>query len=372
MGLYDSWAFKRTLSLDTTSSGADVGDTQSDFPVLLRIRSSEMDFSQAETDLKDGRITNFAETVDLDFEIDRWDSGASLGEIWVRVPTVNGNSNTDKFKMHWGKSGQITKSNPNNTFRTADDFAGVWHLTQDPDGDVADAIKDSTGNNNDGTPDGNMTSADLVEGVIGKALDFDGSTTVNEADTIITADIDYGSGDKITVSAWFKTSETFQPGNSSMGYIFSKRKFTGANPYVLFVPSSNKLTASVNDTSVVSSSTVNDGNWHLGVLRFDGTTLTLFLDGVLIGTATPTAVSNNNKFAIGSNDDDPEYRPFKGQIDETRIVQLDLSDDWLKLEFESQQPVPTLVTFGDVIGGTTFSARSYPRGINRGTTRGVI
>ena len=56
------------------------------------------------------------------------------------------------------------------------DFAGVWHLSQDPTGGSG-CIKDSTSNGNDGTPGGSMTSGDLVDGPVPgmKALDFDGA-----------------------------------------------------------------------------------------------------------------------------------------------------------------------------------------------------
>ena len=48
-------------------------------------------------------------------------------------------------------------------------------MSQDPNGDAADAIKDSTSNANDGIPVGSMTTADLVAGKVGKGIDFDGS-----------------------------------------------------------------------------------------------------------------------------------------------------------------------------------------------------
>ena len=48
-------------------------------------------------------------------------------------------------------------------------------MNQDPDGDVADVIRNSVSTSYRGTPVGTMTSADLVDGKIGKAINFDGS-----------------------------------------------------------------------------------------------------------------------------------------------------------------------------------------------------
>ncbi len=46
----------------------------------------------------------------------------------------------------------------------------VWHLQNNP----AQTIQDSTQYNNDGTSHGGMSSSDLVDGITGKCLDFDG------------------------------------------------------------------------------------------------------------------------------------------------------------------------------------------------------
>lgn len=54
------------------------------------------------------------------------------------------------------------------------DFVGVWHMNQDPSGGSG-AIKDSTYSENHGTPQGSMASNDLVGGIIGKAIEFDGT-----------------------------------------------------------------------------------------------------------------------------------------------------------------------------------------------------
>jgi hypothetical protein len=85
------------------------------------------------------------------------------------------------------------------------DFVAVHHMGQDPDGDVTDAIKDSTLNGNDGTPRGSMTSADLIDGLVGKALDFDGS---NDCVSIPTApNLKFGVGD-FTIESVFNISDS--------------------------------------------------------------------------------------------------------------------------------------------------------------------
>jgi hypothetical protein len=53
-------------------------------------------------------------------------------------------------------------------------YVAVYHMAQDPSGG-AGCILDSTSNENHGTPQGSMTSGDLVDAGAGKGLDFDGS-----------------------------------------------------------------------------------------------------------------------------------------------------------------------------------------------------
>jgi len=54
-------------------------------------------------------------------------------------------------------------------------FALACHMTNSPAGDAADAVKDSTSNDNDSTPAGTMTADDLVGYNYGNAIDFDGT-----------------------------------------------------------------------------------------------------------------------------------------------------------------------------------------------------
>ncbi|MCW3078518.1 MAG: hypothetical protein JWO32_3127, partial [Bacteroidetes bacterium] len=70
----------------------------------------------------------------------------------------------------------------------------------------------------------------------------------------------------------------------------------------------------------VSPSPINlvDGNWHHVAATFDGTTRSIYVDGVLKGSDTPGAhaVPNSNNLRIGSTNNG-EF--FNGGIDETRI-----------------------------------------------------
>ncbi len=136
---YESWSFKRKIQLDTTSSGANVAGNVSNFPVLIRLDSSNFNFSQADADGADIRFSD-SDGTQLSYEIERWDSANQKAVIWVRVPQVDGNSNQDYIYMHWGKSGQITESNGPNTFESGNGYQAVWHLNEDPSGGLQENV----------------------------------------------------------------------------------------------------------------------------------------------------------------------------------------------------------------------------------------
>lgn len=329
MGLYDSWAFKRTLTLDTTVSGADVASTQSNFPVLLRITATEMDFSQADTNGEDVRFTNDAEDTDLDFEIERWDSGSSLAEIWVRVPSVVGNNTTD-IKMFWGKSGQSTDSNPENTFRSADSFEGVWHFN-----DASAPVLDATSNSNDfveGTaPDYAQTA------LIGKGLHFD-QTNSEFLTAPNSASLRLGTADAM-ISWWMNVEIA-----SGTAGIYSRN---GATQH---------LSRWFNDDIINRLGSgfwsqpggVPDGSWHHIVQRVESASGSLFVDGVEVKTGQSVGdLDNTVALLLGKEGNNF----FDGLFDEFRWESTARSNDWIKLNFQNQQATDTLITFGPVIGG---------------------
>jgi hypothetical protein len=101
----------------------------------------------------------------------------------------------------------------------------------------------------------------------------------------------------------------------------------------------NKLSAeiystggSTHYTTITSSANINDGNWHNAVTVFDGTNLSLYVDGVLVAGPTTWQGGNittdaTNTFFIGSSGSTsgPLVPYFSGNIDEVRIYNRALS-----------------------------------------------
>lgn len=167
------------------------------------------------------------------------------------------------------------------------------------------------------TFNGNATRS-LVDSKFGPAsLIFDGT------DDFITCghsvDLNLAT-DAFTIEAWIKTST-----NTAIKYIVRKGSPTYSTGYVLALNASGKLFASIGVTTTdevfVGATTVPINTWtHVAVTR-SGSTIRLFINGVLdaTGTLVGTPADNTELLYVG-RDPSATVRDFNGYIDELRIT----------------------------------------------------
>lgn len=178
------------------------------------------------------------------------------------------------------------------------------------------------GNTNDSTPYGNngvnygATPTTDRNGVANGAYSFNGSSNyIGLPDTALPA-----TPTKFTLSAWFKTS-------AGAGGIINRYAVTGGGGYRLTVWNSELLFTVDNGSyyNLYSTSTVNDNKWHNGVATWDGTTMKIYVDGVLeasMAGANPTS-GGNGISNIGYNIQAGSY--FNGSISSVRVYSRALS-----------------------------------------------
>jgi len=168
------WKKRIKITVDHTKIDGDL----SNFPVLLKVTSSGV-FTELGANSKKIAVTASSGVTQNYVEIENWDNGNTVAWLWTKVPTVVSGIDTDIY-LYYDNSkadntdyvGDIGSASAKNVWDS--NFVGVWHMCQDPSGG-ASCIKDSTSNVHHGTPNGSMTSGDLVDGKIGKALNFDGN-----------------------------------------------------------------------------------------------------------------------------------------------------------------------------------------------------
>ncbi|MDB5104474.1 MAG: hypothetical protein JWP91_2163 [Fibrobacteres bacterium] len=340
---FAGWADSTLVLLNTTSSGADVGEDQAGFPVLVRLAAGDFIFSEARSDGADLRFADQAGAA-LPFELERFDPAGKVAEFWVLVPIVKGNEAEQGFKMYWGNPSASPASSGPAVFPAAGDFSGVWHLGEDG-GSAAGAYKDASSFGNHGTGAA-LTAASDVAGMIGSGTLFMAGS--NQGVTVPAQASLHPTGG-LTVEAWIKST--------SQG---AYRRFMGKpfsavaapwNEYSLEADITGTMpTFSVTlgdaEAGVIGTTAMVDGIWYHVAGTYDGSMQKIYVNGVLEASIARTgSVSDYGQaLSIGKYGLDNGSN-FDGAVDEARFSRTARSAGWIKLAYANQRAGQKLVTF---------------------------
>ena len=334
------WKYSKKFLLNTTASGANVAVTLTNFPVLIRLTSGIIDFSQARADGGDLRFIKEA-GMPLPYEIERWDPVAGLAEVWVKVDTVYGNDIAHSFVMYWGNADAAPQSDPAAVFDTAAGFAGVWHLDQP----VGAMVPDATANGINGT----ATATATVSGAIGAAQSFDGTSSLIQASGPESNKVNFPDTGTFSVSAWVKASVL---DSLCQAIVFKSNAQYGMQ----IIPEHEwEFVTYIDKTRWEGTrSPATAGSWHAIAAVRNGTKQYLYVDGICADSSmtniiaiAPENVSRayDKPLEIGHCPDggrNPD-RFFNGIIDEVRISKTALTADWMKLCYKNQKEQDALV-----------------------------
>jgi len=284
----DSWSYRNKL----TFQNIDQPETLMDFPVLVDLSLSNFDYSKTKDDGTDLRFVDTDDSTELKYHIEKWDP---LGQsyIWVKVPGITANSNSDYIWMYYGNPGASDIQNESATYDS--NFKIVQHMQE-----LTGIHYDSTANNNDGTPYG--VSYIGSSGKIDGAYEFDGFDDY----------IDYGNDNSLDIDATITIEAWVWLNSQKPGVISAK---PGA--YYLEIDYEYKLVGGIYDNDdwhrVIGSTTISINKWYYTVLIYDGINLKLYLNGNLdgeseyIGSISPFLTNN---FYVGNQifiDDFSDY-----------------------------------------------------------------
>lgn len=186
-------------------------------------------------------------------------------------------------------------------------------------------VADYSGRNVSSTAN-NATYTTGLKTASNAAINCNGSNTYVSSTSIVPT-----GTTRMTISTWFKTSAFGGIiGNSNT---LPTSIATAYHP-VIYVGTDNKLKAKFNNgnsTPMSSSAIVNDNVWHHAAITLNGTTQSLYLDGVLVTTVTGTAPAIQGNFTVGTafatgwTSALTGWYYFQGAIDETRFYNNALS-----------------------------------------------
>lgn len=319
-----------------TFSGYTGTSTLTNFPALVVLNTGITGFDYGQL-LSGGADLRFADATgfELAYEIDTWNATGN-SYIWVRVPQLA--AATDYIRAYWGYAGAAAPGYASTTWSS---WAAVWHLREA-------AAADSSSPAYTGVP-GSVSTVGAT-GLVGTAQSFGGSAWINVSSVAPAV-----AGNTFTFSAAFRTTAVGDPSPVSVASASSSDK-TAGRVWWRVGPSdvgSGEINV-VDGTSTVAIDpdiAVNDDVWHTLDYVRNGSSGALYLDGVSVGTHTPTqTLLSTDLWSIGQRYATTGFKNpanfFVGLIDEVRVIATARNADWVKAADDTMRHNGAFTTYG--------------------------
>ncbi|MFX0063804.1 MAG: DUF2341 domain-containing protein [Candidatus Hermodarchaeota archaeon] len=339
---YEMFAYRKDIAIDHTQLPTSGQQNLINFPVLIELT--------ADSDLKSGKVQADgddllfldAEGIPLDYELEKFTQTSTEGSLraWVSVQTLYATEDT-LLSLYYGNSSVGSLASPQDVWDL--NYVGVWHLEETTGG--TNAIKDATANGNNGTDINNPILG--ATGQIGNAIYFDGTNDhIRVAD-----DSSLHIANEITVEAWINpdvvnTPQTIASKVSGSTY----HLYVGIDGFARIVVGLSPV-----DPSWTSSATVSASQWQHVVVTYNGSMISVYVDGTLKASKTASGTlglsSNTEPLFFGQRNVLPTTYPFEGSIDELRISSTARSAYWLAVEYANQENSTSFYSVGAEIFG---------------------
>ena len=327
---FASWQHRGELAILTTPDGADLpaGAVVEDFPVLVRLDKDWFDFKQTKAGGEDVRFATPA-GAPLAYQIEDWDAASGTASVWVLVPKIEGNAR-QMIRMVWGKADAASDSDGKAVFSEKNGFVSVLHMDS--------AMQDELGA---------LTMNDLgtsaVAGLIGEARHLTPGKGINCGDHIT----NYPFGDApFTSEAWFLPelagTTIFYWGRYATRLNGKSGDGNEVNINIGAPPSIGWASDGPGGTGGETTPIL--GQWNHVAATYEDGVSKIYLNGKLDGTREHKAAMSLVKDIVVSIGGmrGTDYR-YVGDIDEVRVSHVARAADWMKLEYENQQAMQTLV-----------------------------
>ena len=317
---YAGWQHSGSIFVLTTPEGANVptAASEEEFPLLVRLHRDFFDFSQAKANGEDVRFST-STGAPMSYQIEEWDAARGVASIWVRLPAIKGNARQE-IHLHWGKPDAASESNGKAVFNESNGYVSVWHMNE--------PVKDEVG-----TLESKDVSTTATAGMVGPARHLAGKQGVFGGDKIP----NYPSAaSSHSTEAWFRAEKPNATiigwGNEGGGRGSKVRMQLRSPPHV-------HVDSDFSDVDAPGRLPMRE--WVHVFHTYASGAGKLYINGRLDGSANPMLnIKSPARLWIGGwyNNYD-----FVGDVDEVRVSKVTRSADWVRLQFENQKPMQTLV-----------------------------
>jgi glucose/arabinose dehydrogenase len=293
---YDArWSRRIALTLPATLPYG----TLADFPALVRLDPSRIDYAAAGTNGADLRFTDGSGAL-LAHEIEVWNPGG-VSSIWVKLPVLAPSVAGQSIYLYYAHPSATDGQNRAAVWSNG--YRGVWHLGAE--------LADSSGNGNHGASFG----AAEVPGAVGGARAFDG----------VASYLDMGAGTSLALAGTLSLEAFVKIGNparNAYDRILSKKSvWDAASGFNLELQPLENLAGSLGSGSdyLRANGVDLDTEWHYLATSISGASGAVYVDGVnqtTDATISPV-VANTQSLHVGRRSGGGDY--FLGSIDEVRV-----------------------------------------------------
>lgn len=332
-----SWKYRKKITLANTTANLGVtATTLTNFPVLVKLDSTRIDYANTQGNGEDIRFTDSDGTTALSYEIEKWDETSS-SFVWVKVPSID-TTGTDYIYVYYGNSSVADGQAATSVWDS--NYKGVWHLSENPAGS-APQIKDSTTNANNATSNGSMTSSQQVSGQIDGSVSFDGTNDYLNGGTSNSLTF----SDNFTISAW-----VFPTAYHTTGFFGLFNQFIARGPASTYNYSlATKNATTITFTKRTSPESLENldftgvpsmkNKWTYVATKVSGNTVTLYINGSLFGSINiaglPIAGVAGDSLYIGQGVPGQSETAFTGKLDDIHISNAVRSAVWIAAEYKN-------------------------------------
>jgi len=320
-----SYNNRKKITIQNTNIDSDL----TNFPVLIKIDGDTDIGVNTNADGHDIRFTSSDGSTLLKYERESHTvtSGSLTAHYWVKVPSLSA-TGTNEIYIYYRSEDTPDGEDAANVWDS--NYVNVWHLSES----FGSAI-DSVGNDN-GTFEGTLPNA-----TTGKI--FNGQYAEQNGDINFGADTAIEGLSQITISAWVKSVESQNV--SGIDHIFTKEGWGTDTIAGLGWSQSDYFWFCIDTTSgSIAHSNIHQDldNWHYVVGIYDGTNVTLSINGVddteTTGSHTGSLANTGHTQYLGNS--------WNGWFDEVRISSIARSAAWIKFEYYNINEADNELTWG--------------------------
>jgi len=319
------WLYRKTITINHSQVDADL----TNFPVLISIVSDIDLMANAQSNGDDILFMNdTGVALRLNHEIEHYNSGTGELICWVNVTHVSSTQDTLIY-MYYGNSSCSNQENPNEVWDS--NYVMVQHMKDA----TSSSIADSTSYGNDGSK-GAVNEPIETTAKINMGQDFDGSNDYVNCGT----DSSLGPT-TVTVEGWVNLG-SYDPTMDALVQAGSADSYC----YELVIYE-DELRIYIRDSGspyFARTSQPSLGEWHYWTGTYDGSTISVYLDGQKGTDASHSGINTDISYLyIGRG-----YSNYiDSLIDEVRISNIARNASWISTSYNTMNNTDSFISVGN-------------------------